>query len=166
MSEDAPGPLARDLQLREVVREDLPIFYEQQLDPAAIYMAAFTVKDPADREAFTALWAKISKDPTIIARTILFDDQVVGSILSFEQFGEREVSYWLGQVFWGQGLATAALAAFLNVIEVRPLFGRAAKDNSGSIRVLQKCGFSVTGEDKGFANGRGEEIEEYILRLD
>ena len=139
---------------------------EQQLEPAAIYMAAFTVKDPADLEAFTAHWAKIATDPTIIARTILFEDQVVGSILSFEQLGEREVSYWLGQAFWGQGLATAALAAFLNVVEVRPLHGRAAKDNSGSIRVLQKCGFSIIGEDKGFANARGEEIEEFILRLD
>jgi hypothetical protein len=31
--------------------------------------------------------------------------------------------------------------------------------------VLQKCGFVITGEDKGFANARGQEIEEYMLTL-
>ncbi len=48
----------------------------------------------------------------------------------------------------------------------RPLFARAAADNIGSLRVLQKCGFKIIGTNKDFANGRGEETEEYILRLD
>ena len=34
------------------------------------------------------------------------------------------------------------------------------------VRVLEKCGFSVCAEDKGFADGRGAEVEEYVLRLD
>ena len=166
MSEGVVDPLVSGLHLRKVFWGDLTIFYEQQLDPVANYMAAFTVKDPADREVFTARWAKIATDPTIITRTILYDDQVVGSILSFEIVGEREVSYWLGREFWGQGLATAALGAFLNIVKVRPLYGRAAKDNIGSIRVMQKCGFSIIAEDVGFAKARGEKIEEFILRLD
>ena len=40
----------------------LPIFYEQQSDPAAIHMVAFTAKEPAGREAFTAKWNKIRSD--------------------------------------------------------------------------------------------------------
>jgi len=165
MSDGAVDPL-RGLQLREVSKGDLPIFYEQQLDPVANYMAAFTVKEPADRKLFAAHWAKIATDATIISRTIVFEDQVVGNILSFEMLGEREVSYWLGREFWGQALATAALAAFLHIVEVRPLYGRAAKDNIGSIRVMQKCGFSIIGEGVGFAIARGEKIEEFILRVD
>ncbi len=47
----------------------------------------------------------------------------------------------------------------------RPIFARAATDNIGSIRVLQKCGFEIIGKNKDFANGRGEVTEEYILRL-
>ena len=35
-----------------------------------------------------------------------------------------------------------------------------------AIRVLQKCGFKIIGKNKDFANGRGEDTEEYILRLD
>ena len=54
----------------------------------------------------------------------------------------------------------------LQEITHRPLFAKAAKDNIGSIRVLQKCDFKIIGENKDFAQGRGEEIEEYIFRLD
>ena len=47
----------------------------------------------------------------------------------------------------------------------RPIYGRAAKDNVASIRVMENCGFRISGYDKGFANARGEEIEEAILEL-
>jgi RimJ/RimL family protein N-acetyltransferase len=90
----------------------------------------------------------------------------VGHVLSFEQFGEREVSYWIGREYWGQGIATQALAQFLDTLETHPLYARAAKDNIASIRVLEKCGFRISGKDKGFANGRGKEIEEFILKLE
>jgi RimJ/RimL family protein N-acetyltransferase len=43
---------------------------------------------------------------------------------------------------------------------------RAASDNVASLRVLEKAGFRRVGVDRGFAHGRGEEIEETILRLD
>jgi len=43
-----------DLSLREVVDNDLVLFYDFQLDPDANYMAAFTTKDPTNREAFYA----------------------------------------------------------------------------------------------------------------
>jgi len=157
--------MTNDLDLRDVTEDDLPIFFEQQLDPDANYMAAFTVKDPADRDVFMVRWRRILGDESITIKTILVDGQVVGSVLSFEQFGEREVSYWIGKEYWGKSIATQALSEFLKHIKPRPLYARAAKDNIASIRVLQKCGFTITGEDKGFANARGAEIEEFILTL-
>ena len=54
----------------------------------------------------------------------------------------------------------------LHLVLDRPIFARAAADNIGSIRVLEKCGFRIIGKNKDFANGRGQETEEYILRLD
>ena len=42
---------------------------------------------------------------------------------------------------------------------------RVAKDNVPSIRVLERCGFEVVGEERGFANGRGAEIDELVLEL-
>ena len=155
-----------DLCLREVVEDDLPLFFNFQLDPDANYMAAFTARDQTDREAFTAHWKKIVADPTTINRTIVCDGQVAGSVSSYEESGKPEVTYWIGRPYWGKGIATRALTAFLaQANTTRPIYARVAKDNLRSRRVLEKCGFQVIAETKGFANARGEEIEELHLEL-
>jgi len=155
-----------DLFLRDVVEDDLPIFFEQQLDPDANYMAAFTAKDPTNREAFAGHWNRILADGTVIIKTIVFDGQVAGHVLSYEESGRPEVSYWIGKAYWGQGIATQALGDFLaEANRTRPMYARVAKDNAGSLRVLEKCGFTIAGQAKGFANARGEEIEEWVLEL-
>lgn len=84
---------------------------------------------------------------------------------SFERFGKPEVTYWIEKEYWGRGIATKALSEFLSYLKTRPLYACAAKDNIASIRVLEKCGFTILGEDKGFSNARGEEVEEFILKL-
>ena len=165
MDTHEPSPLTRGLLLRDVVEDDLFVFFEQQLDADANDMAAFTAKNPADRNVFMAHWTQILGDEAIVKKTIPIGGQVAGNVSSFEQFGEREVSYWIGREYRGRGLATEALSKFLGHVKVRPLYARAAKDNVASIRVLQKCGFTISGEDKGFSNARGREVEEYILEL-
>lgn len=157
--------MAGNVTLRDVIATDLPIFFAQQLDADANYMAAFTARNPDDWEAFQAHWNRILGDNTIINKTILCDGLVAGNIANFVEFGEPEVGYWLGKEFWGQGIATRALKAFLAIVTPRPLYARVAKDNSASRRVLEKCGFVVTGEEKSFANARGHEIAELILEL-
>ena len=156
----------QNLLLRDVVDADLPLFFEFQLDQAANYMAAFIARDPTDRNAFTAHWKKILADPTTINQTIVCDGEVVGSIASYVESGRAEVTYWIGRAYWGKGIATQALTAFLaNINPTRPIYARVAKDNLGSRRVLEKCGFLVIDQMKGYANARGEEIEELLLEL-
>ncbi len=151
--------------LRDLTDADLSTFFEHQRDPVAHHMAAFMGRDPTDREAFTAHWAKIRSDDDVIIKTVLFDGAVAGHIAKFVMCGDPEVTYWIGREHWGKGIATAALAAFLRELDVRPLYAHAAKDNLGSLRVLEKCGFTVTGNEKAFAKARGEEIEEVVLKL-
>jgi RimJ/RimL family protein N-acetyltransferase len=152
--------------LREVLMSDLPIFFDQQLDPEANWMAAFTRKDPSDRDAFMAHWTKILKDEASTIQTILFNGSVAGSVSSYVDEDEHlEVSYWIGKPYWGKGIATRALSAFLEHSKIRPLYARAAKDNVGSLRVLEKCGFTRIGQGRGFSEARGEEVEEFLLRL-
>src|SRR5436309_8753677 len=123
-------PENKDVQLRDVIESDLPIFFEYQLDPEANYMAAFTARDPTNRDAFRAHWARIMNDETNTIQTILFDNQVAGSVGSYkdEELGELEITYWIGREYWGKGIATRALSTFLDHVPVRPLYGRAAKD--------------------------------------
>ena len=129
------------IHLRDVTESDLAIFFEQQLDPVANQMAAFPARD---QEAFMAHWTKILADESNLLKTILCDGQVAGNIVSWEQpdeGSEQEVGYWLGRAFWGKGIATRALAAFLEHVTTRPLYAHVAKHNIASIRVLEKCGF-------------------------
>jgi len=160
-------PRRIEVSLRDVAETDLPIFFDFQRDSAANYMAAFTTRDPTDKEAFAAHWNRILNDDTVLVKTIVFDGHVVGSVATFvdKEFGKPEVTYWIGKEYWGMGLATYALTRFLRDMAVRPIYGRAAKDNVASIRVLEKCGFRMFGQSKGFANARGAVVEEVILEL-
>ncbi|MEZ4679892.1 MAG: GNAT family N-acetyltransferase [Caldilineaceae bacterium] len=148
------------LELRDVMADDLPVFFQQQLDPDANYMAAFTAKDPSDHAAFMARWRRIFADPTVVMQTIVVDQQVAGSVSTYAEGNVLEVTYWLGKAYWGRGIATQALTQFLAKVQpVRPLRARVAKDHLASLRVLQKCGFTIVGEDRGFANARNAETE-------
>jgi len=152
------------MELHIVLNRDLPIFFYQQLDPDAIHMAAFTTKDPGDLDAFNAHWHRILNDPNIIIRTIKKDNVVSGYVLSYPEDGRQEVSYWIGKKYWGQGIATSALRIFLDEVNTcRPIYARVAKDNIGSIRVLEKCMFKIIGETIGFASGRNSDIPELLM---
>lgn len=160
-----------DVTLRDVTDSDLPIFFEQERDPDARYMAAFTSRDPNDRRAFMSHWAKVRSDDDNVMRTILADGQVAGRIFSWaetEPSGERTrmVGYWLGTPWWGKGIATRALALLLRELPTRPLYAHAAKDNLASIRVLEHCGFTLCGEDLYYSHARGAEIAEVLLKLE
>ncbi len=147
--------------LRNITTSDLPILFEQQRDPESNAMAAFPARD---REAFDAHWTKIMANEAIILRAIEVDGQMAGHLVSFLMGEERQVGYWVGREFWDRGIATEALRQFLGVVKTRPLFGRVAKHNAGSRRVLEKCGFKVVGEEK-FMNIGNEEVDEFVLRL-
>jgi RimJ/RimL family protein N-acetyltransferase len=162
LSREMPPPEKKpppDVRLRAVEDDDVPVFFEFQRDPVAVEMAAFPGRD---REAYYTHTARIRADPSVTFRTILVDGRVAGNIVAWDDVDQRAVGYWLGREFWGRGVATQALAAFLEIEPTRPLYAHVAKHNTGSIRVLEKCGFTLAGE-------RGpepdDEVEELLLRL-
>lgn len=151
--------------LRDVVTADLDVFFQHRTDPIANFMAAFTAKDPFDKDAFVAHWQRLLSNDLVVKKSIILDDEVIGNVLKFERFAIPEVSYWIAREYWGKGIATIALTRLIDGIKLRPLYARAASDNAGSLRVLQKCGFEIYGYESFYANARGAEIEEVILRL-
>jgi RimJ/RimL family protein N-acetyltransferase len=149
--------------LRGVEAGDLDAFFEHQCEPAANALAAFPARA---RDDFYAHWLEAMKDPETVLRTIVFQGQVAGNIVSWRALDERCVGYWLGQAFWGKGLATQALRALCIEIAERPLFAYAARHNTSSLRVLEKCGFAIVDELSVAATASEPEIREYVLRLD
>jgi RimJ/RimL family protein N-acetyltransferase len=154
-----------DVALRPVDDSDLDALFDQMRDPESVWMAAFTRKDPNDREAFDRHMAKVRTSPDVTMRAVTRDGQLVGSIASFVVEGDTEVTYWIDRSVWGHGIASRALALLVDLVPVRPLYARAASDNVGSLRVLRKAGFTTIGTEVSYANARHAEIEETVLRL-
>lgn len=145
------------VELRETIESDLPILFRNQADPDSSEMAAFPSRD---WEAFVAHQATIDADEAVLSSTIMADGEVAGSIGSWQAGDERAVGYWIGREFWGKGIATAALRAFLALETTRPLTAYVAAHNLGSRRVLEKCGFVVVRQQ------RAEDgVDEFVTTL-
>lgn len=154
-----------NVTLRPTALKDLDTLFEFQLDKAGGYLAAFMPENPADKVAYINKFTKLLSDSMVNNQTILVNDVIVGSIAKFVTGGDAEITYWIDRKFWRQGIATKTLLKFLSIEKVRPVFARVAFDNFGSQKVLEKCGFEKVGTDKGFANARQMEIEEFIYKL-
>lgn len=151
--------MPRHVVLREVRDEDLPTFFANQADPEASRMANFP---PRDRGSFLAQWTKILLDDAVVVRAIEYEGGVAGNVVSWVHDEERDVGYWIGREHWGRGIASAALGAFLDELEDRPLFAHVAEHDRGSIRVLEKCGSASLGP----APVADQEETELLFRLD
>lgn len=127
-----------DVHLRQVEDGDLDTLFEHQADPGAVQVAAFPARD---REKFTAHWARIRGNEGVVTRTVVADGAVAGNILSWDDDGRQFLGYWIGREWWGRGVATRALALLVDEVRVRPLHAHVVAHNTGSIRVLEKCGF-------------------------
>ena len=151
------------IELRDPVAADVLVFFVHRQEPEALRMASFPSRD---RTVFTAHWTKTAADPP-------------------QRFGKPSSPTAASPATWPASCAaTRARSAtgsarssgekesppapsrpFLGDESRRPLWARVAKSNPGSVRVVQKCGFAITAEDK-YENYAGEEIEEYVLKLE
>ena len=150
------------VRLRSVEDRDLDVFFEHQADPQAVEMAAFPARD---KDQFATHWAKVRADDTLVARTIVADGMVAGNIGSRPETGQQLLGYWVGREFWGRGVATQALALFVDEVSIRPLYAHVVKHNVGSIRVLEKCGFRRDRVQEAQAPAPDDGIEELIYVL-
>jgi len=151
------------VQLRDVVADDLPIFFEQQLDPVATQMANFP---PRDRDAFMTHWTtKVLGHEAVSVRTILYDTHVAGNIVCWKQDGRWLIGYWLGREYWGKGIVTQALSEFLQQVTTRPLYAYVAQHNLASQRVLEKCSFTLTPDDTTSTGIPADTSEDYLFVL-
>ncbi|MGE3192143.1 MAG: GNAT family N-acetyltransferase [Microbacteriaceae bacterium] len=153
------------VSLREVRDGDLEALFELESDVAGSDMIAFLPREPGDRAAFDAHWARIRTDPGSLIWIIEDDGRFAGYALSFLMEGERQIGYWIVQELWGRGIATAAVDRMLELIPERPLWASTVDDNLGSQRVLQKAGFVFQHVERTHAARRGTEVDERVFRL-
>jgi len=60
-----------------------------------------------------------------------------------------ELGYWLGEQYWGKGYTTEAVKLFVrwafNQFQIERISGKCFEANQGSVRVLEKAGFTFEG---------------------
>src|SRR5947209_5924853 len=114
------------LVLRKTEPADLDVLFAFQADEDAAIMAAFMGENWRDKATYLAKWERFLADKTVDSRTILWNDQVAGSLGTWEMDGAPQISYVIGKSFWGQGIASAAIRQYLSTVSRNPIYGRVA----------------------------------------
>lgn len=162
MNDRAALPDTPCVRLRPVCPDDLPVLYENERDPESARLAAVNPRSEID---FHEHWRKVLADDGVLPRAILADGEVVGAISRFRVDGEDFVGYWIAREHWGRGIASRALALLLEAVPARPLRAQVAAHNPASLRVLDRCGFVITGRKHEPATDRYMESEVISLIL-
>ncbi|MEX0876283.1 MAG: GNAT family N-acetyltransferase [Phycisphaerales bacterium] len=131
------------IELRTPIDSDFEIIFSMCQDPAG---NAMSMVYPLSREQFEARWNSTPQSPHEVARIILLDGVVVGKVSSFIVEDEVHVGYLIARDHWGRGIMSEALCQFVRLVEHRPLMAHVASSNTGSRRVLEKCGFILIDE--------------------
>jgi RimJ/RimL family protein N-acetyltransferase len=101
---------------------------------------------------------------------IVCNGQIAGSmgiILSDDVYRTSvEVGYFIGEPFWGKGIATQALQQLLQYIpaqfNVVRIVARVYEYNKASMKVLQKCGFYLEGIQRKAAIKNKQLVDVYL----
>ena len=128
----------------------------------------YTWKDAEEWIAFA-----VKESPTLNL-AICHEDHVVGGIGLVPGTDihrvSAEVGYWLGESFWGRGIAACALSglteyAFTTFADLNRLFAYVDEDHPPSIRVLEKAGFRREGRLIGAAMKDGQLHNQFIYAI-
>ncbi len=129
--------------LRDLRHEDFEVIFSYHCEAEAVAMSGV---DRRDRAAYRERWGKFMADPRVVKKAVLQGGEVAGYIVCFDRDGRRELGYWIGKKFWGQGLASRAVKTFLEQVRERPLWAVILESHVASLAVAEKAGFSPAGE--------------------
>ena len=151
------GELARIISpgVLENLRDGIPFPYTQR-----------------DGEEFIA--SMLSADPRrVFAFAITAQGRLAGSITAFRQENihcrTAELGYYLGEEWWGRGLASSAVAQACRRIfetsDILRIFAEPFARNAASCRVLEKAGFTLEGTLRKNAVKNGEILDMKLYAL-
>lgn len=135
------------LVLREYREEDIPLLVNYLNNVEVRRYLTSAIPNPYT-EKDAEFWVSQGSKKQII-RAIEFDGRYVGDVGAFSGQLERsrvaDIGYWIAQPFWGEGIATQALAQLTQCIfqktEIVRLQASVFEENTASCKVLEKCGY-------------------------
>lgn len=162
--------------MRDAVRITLRDYREADIDAIHQLLNNYDVSRflssripfPYTRE--DAVWWVNTGSQNEITRVIVFNQQLAGIIGvargPHENYRCGELGYWLGEPFWGRGLATLAVSRMTEMIfnetDIVRLFAPIYDCNKASMRVVEKCGYKLEGVAKTSIFKDGRFYDEHI----
>lgn len=111
------------------------------------------------------------KDKQLTAFAILYKEEFCGIISLTRQADiyrmNAELGYWVGEPFWGKGIASEAIRKVLQIgfgeIKLERIFAGVFDFNKPSMRVLEKNGFKQEGIFRNAVLKNNQLMDEYIF---
>ena len=122
------------------------------------------------REAIEFLMSQYdSVDGPFVYPVLTKDGQNIGYVqLCKLEDGSQEIGYHIAKDFTGKGYATEAIKAFLpamaHKLNIKEVYGICLAENTASVRVLEKCGFTQIYQGTGNYQGKEAQIIKTIWR--
>ena len=125
---------------------------------------------PYTEEAGQAWLDKILVASPVANLAIDLDGEAVGGIgliLNSDVYlHSAELSYWLGEAYWGKGIATEAVRQMVEYtfyyFDIIRLYAEVFETNKSSMRVLEKNGFYLEGVRRKAVCKNGVLMDDYI----
>lgn len=100
---------------------------------------------------------------------VLADDEFAGYLGCLQSAGRHWfLNYWLARPYWGKGIASAAVGAFIDNLpddlKGLPLYAQVADGNPASERVLEKHGFKAYGRSEFQSAALGKRVPQTLFR--
>jgi RimJ/RimL family protein N-acetyltransferase len=160
------------LLLRPSWPEDAKALYEAVAQEAIIRNLA-TVPwpySPADARNFIEAVHPAHYPQFLLWKRTDAAPRLIGACGLGQRNGDAELGYWIARAHWGQGYASEAARAVINVAKAlghRSLIAGHFTDNPASGRVLEKIGFRKTGQvELRESKGRGTAASSTLYHID
>ncbi len=146
------SPQSSGFTFRAWRHEDAPILADLLTSERLWHYLPEDYSGPIDEDAASVL-IELGQEDHHQVLAVIRDGAIIGQVrLLFSDPGEAEISYWLGEAFWGKGYASKIVSEYSDrSLAQRPdlhrLFARVHKEHKASLRILEKASYTAAAED-------------------
>lgn len=163
------------LTLRDYANSDIETLLDLANNKLVSRFLVYTFPYPytrADAEWWVSAGVKAEGDVT---KVIEYNGQFVGSVGIARKKGWRdhlaEIGYWLGEPYWGNGIATQAVQQMTDYafsdLKLQKLYALILAPNTVSMRVVEKCEYELEGvlKQEVFKDGQYYDVHRFAKVL-
>ncbi|WP_100643495.1 GNAT family N-acetyltransferase [Alteromonas facilis] len=158
------------LTLRPLQSLDEPDLVNSLNNPNVTRFLSSNIPQPYSSED-ARWWVDTGCNIDTIVRAIEWDGSFCGTVGVYLQKNEyahaAELGYWLDEAFWGRGIATQAVEAFINWLAITTaitrIYNPVTSSNLASIRVMEKLGFVCEGRLRNSVTHNGAFFDELLF---